>query len=173
MCNMNNTALVDHIGVFMFVEVGYPWSYHDVTICKIVKRNWKQLFTNHDDYYQYVQGDQGYTSLEKYIMRSLSKVVMRAMNLLDGLVKIFNKMQCKYKVKVKWGIGGLKMKWRRLMKRFNLHKAKFAITFTDVALLTNFIEKRQTCMPPLKDQESVGQRTMVGKENPRLEQSHI
>jgi hypothetical protein len=39
-----------------------------------------------------------------------------------------NKNNAFFKVKVEWGIGGLKAKWRRLMKRFDSTK-KNTITF--------------------------------------------
>jgi hypothetical protein len=35
------------------------------------------------------------------------------------IVHAYNKMHVGYKVHVEWGIGGLKRKWRRLMKSFD------------------------------------------------------
>jgi hypothetical protein len=40
-----------------------------------------------------------------------------------------NKNNAFFKVKVEWGIGGLKANWRRLMKRFDSTKKK-TITFS-------------------------------------------
>jgi hypothetical protein len=45
---------------------------------------------------------------------------------------------------VEWGIGGLKRKWRRLMKKFDSTKPKYAHLFRTTALLTNFLHMR--CM---------------------------
>lgn len=75
-----------------------------------MEHNWRRLFTNRDNYYEYVLGYQGYTSLEKYIMCGLSKTEIRCMNFALGLVKTFNQMHAGYRVRVEWGIGGLKMK---------------------------------------------------------------
>lgn len=62
--------LSDHNGLFVFVDGEYPKSYHDVMILKnlVVEQNWRWLFTNIDDYCEYVLGDQSYIGLEKYIM---------------------------------------------------------------------------------------------------------
>lgn len=67
---LNSSALVDHDGLFIFIDLGYLGSYHDVTILKelAIDKNWRQLFTNEEQYFEYVLGDQGYAGLEKYIM---------------------------------------------------------------------------------------------------------
>jgi hypothetical protein len=54
-------------------------------------------------------------------------------------VKAYNKMHVRYRVKVEWGIGGLKSKWQRLMKRFDSTKPKFSHLFHSITLLTNFL----------------------------------
>lgn len=74
-------------------------------------------------------------------MWGFSKVERRALELPPGLAHTFNKMHAGYRVRVEWGIGGLKMKWRRLQKRFDLVKPKFVITFRVIALLTNFFHR--------------------------------
>jgi hypothetical protein len=40
--------IVDHDGLFRFIDGGYPGSYHDVTILKHlwVEENWRDLFKN-------------------------------------------------------------------------------------------------------------------------------
>ncbi len=46
----------------------------------------------------------------------------------------YNKKHVGYKVKVKWGIGGFKRNWQKLMKTFNYTISKFNQLFHNVAL---------------------------------------
>ncbi len=52
-----------------------------------------------------------------------------------------NKNNAFFKVKVEWGIGGLKAKWRRLMKRFDSTKKKYNHLFMATSLLINFLHR--------------------------------
>ncbi len=47
-------------------------------------------------------------------------------------------------MQVEWGIGGLKKKWRHLMKRFDSTKPKYSHLFQAVTILINFLHKK--CM---------------------------
>lgn len=40
----------------------------------------------------------------------------------DGALIMYNKMHADYRVRVEWGIGGLKRKFWRLMKQFDVTK---------------------------------------------------
>jgi hypothetical protein len=44
---------------------------------------------------------------------------------------------------VEWGIGRLKRKWRRLMKRFDDTKPRYSHLFESRIILTNFLPKRR------------------------------
>jgi hypothetical protein len=44
---------------------------------------------------------------------------------------------------VEWGIGGLKRKWRRFMKRFDSTKSVYSHLFKFGALLINILHKRR------------------------------
>jgi hypothetical protein len=44
---------------------------------------------------------------------------------------------------MEWGIGGLKMKWIWLMKRFNSTKPKYIVLLKITTILTNFLHGRQ------------------------------
>lgn len=79
-----------------------------------MERNWRQLFTNIDDYFEFVLGEQGYIGLEKYIMRGFNKVERKALELPPSPTQTFNRIHASCRVQVEWGIEGLKMKWRRL-----------------------------------------------------------
>ncbi|CAM6102317.1 unnamed protein product [Calypogeia fissa] len=118
---MNSSVVVDHNGLFIYIDPGYPGSYHDCTILQNswVQANFRNLFVNTADYCEFVLGDSGYKGMEHYVMRGYSKTEIRAMHLPQGTVKTFNKMHVGYKVKVEWGIGVLKMKWRRLQTEDN------------------------------------------------------
>lgn len=61
----------------------------------------------------------------------------------EGALTAYNKMHAGYRVKVEWGIGGLKRKFRRLMKRFDATKPKYNHLFRVAAILTNFIHRRR------------------------------
>lgn len=151
---MNSTVVVDHDGLFRFVDAGYPGSYHDVTILKHswVDGNWRELFKNVAGYCEYLLGDSGYMGMERYVMRGFSKTEIRVMNLPPGPVREFNRMHAGYRVAVEWGIGGLKQKWRRMMKRFDITRPKFATVFRAAAIMTNFIHRRRKDMQA----ESIG-----------------
>jgi hypothetical protein len=58
-------------------------------------------------------------------------------------MKAQKKMHVGYRVKPEWGIGGLKSKWQRLMKRFDYAKPKFSHLFHNATLLTFFWERQQ------------------------------
>jgi hypothetical protein len=52
-------------------------------------------------------------------------------------------MHASYRVQVEWGIGGLKRKWRRLMKRSNNTKPRYSHLFKSRTLFTNFLHRRR------------------------------
>jgi hypothetical protein len=51
--SMNNTVVVDHRGLFIYMDFGYPCSYHDVTILHQSKlhKDWCQFFLHGDEYF--------------------------------------------------------------------------------------------------------------------------
>jgi len=51
-------------------------------------------------------------------------------------------MHAGYRVQVEWGIGGLKRKWKRLMKRFDNTKPRYSHLFKFGTLFTNFLHRR-------------------------------
>ena len=60
------------------------------------------------------------------------------------VVDAWNKMHARYRIQIEWGIGGLKQKWRRLMKRLNNKYPLFVLFLEVVAKLTNFFHRQ--CM---------------------------
>jgi hypothetical protein len=55
----------------------------------------------------------------------------------------YNKMHASYRVQVEWGIGGLKRKWRRLMKKIDNKKPRCSHLFKYGTLFTNFLHRRR------------------------------
>ncbi|CAK5164851.1 unnamed protein product, partial [Aphanomyces euteiches] len=67
------TVVVDHNGLFIYEDNGYPGKYHDVNILRqsnLYKR-WRDYFTIEDDYFEYLLGDPGYIGEEMFIMRRI------------------------------------------------------------------------------------------------------
>jgi hypothetical protein len=65
------------------------------------------------------------------------------LNVNHAAMRTYNKMHVGFKVQVEWGIGGLKRKWRHLMKTFYSTKLKYAHLFRAATLLINFLHKRR------------------------------
>jgi hypothetical protein len=59
----------------------------------------------------------------------------------QNAINVYNKIHVGYKVKVEWGIGRLKYKWRQLMKHFDFTKSKYNHLFCAILILTNFLHK--------------------------------
>jgi hypothetical protein len=47
----------------------------------------------------------------------------------QNVVDVYNKMYVGYKVTMEWGIGGMKWKWKWLMKHFDSTKSKYGHYF--------------------------------------------
>ena len=144
---VNNTVIIDHDGLFIYVDCGYPGSFHDVNILRQseLHRNWRLYFRHDDNAREYVLGDPGYMGEEMYIMRRIGvREVPDPTNM--NAVDAYNKMHAGYRIKVEWGIGGLKGKWKRMLKTFDCTKQKFPHLFRAAALLTNFLHRRRQNM---------------------------
>jgi hypothetical protein len=144
MYSMNNTVVVDHDGLFIHVNPGYPGSYHNVNILRQsnIYIHWRECFTQNDNIHEYLLGDPGYSGEDMFIMRRVGTRELSE----DGdaaFVKAYNKMHAGNRVRVEWGIGGLKQKWRRLMKRYDATMPKYNDLFTSCCLMTNFIHMRR------------------------------
>jgi hypothetical protein len=57
-----NNVILDHHGLFIYIDISYHGSYHDVTILRhfSVYKNWRQYFIHGDDYFEYLLGDPSY-----------------------------------------------------------------------------------------------------------------
>jgi hypothetical protein len=59
---VNNIVVVDHQGLFIYMDSRYLGSYHDVTILRKseVHKHFCQLFLHGDEYFEYLLGDPNY-----------------------------------------------------------------------------------------------------------------
>ena len=55
----NSTVVMDHDGLFIYIDPGYPGSFHDISILKAsdLYKNWRNFFTREYAYFEYVLGD--------------------------------------------------------------------------------------------------------------------
>jgi hypothetical protein len=58
-------------------------------------------------------------------------------------VQTYNKMHANFKVRMEWGIGGLKRKWRWFIKKFDSTKSKYVHLFQVAIVPTNFLHKKR------------------------------
>lgn len=69
LCN-ENTIILDHHGLFIYIEISYHGFYHNVSILQHFNfyNNWCQFFTHVDDYFEYLLGDSICMGEEMFIM---------------------------------------------------------------------------------------------------------
>jgi hypothetical protein len=79
---------------------------------------------------------------EMFTMQRIGKWEI-TLNIDMDAMHAYTKMHVDYRVHVEWGIGGLKRKWKRLMKRFDNTKPKYPHLFKFRAPLINFLHRRR------------------------------
>ena len=134
---MNNVVIVDHHGLFIYINSTYSGSFHDDTCLRAseLHSSWREHFAHSDmdQYFEYILGDSRYAGMEMFIMRRI-----QGHEIGDGIsqevVDTWNKMHAGYRIQVEWGIGGLKQQWRRLMKRFDNTRPQYQHLFDAVVL---------------------------------------
>ncbi len=67
---MNNTMVVDHHGLFIYLDLGYVGSCHDVSILRQSddQTNQHQHFVHTDKYFEYLLGNPGYMGEDMFVM---------------------------------------------------------------------------------------------------------
>src|SRR6185503_17505073 len=136
-----------HQGLFIYIDPGYPGTFHDVNCLRHsdISKNWQNYFTITDEYQEYLLGDPGYMGEDSFIMRRVDRreipddVDETELKAID----VFNKMHAGYRIQVEWGIGGMKRKFKRMMKEFDASKDKFPLIFKAAAILTNSVHRRR------------------------------
>jgi len=106
---MNNMLVLDHHGLFIYLNSGYHDSFHDVNIlCELnLYKNWCYFFVHINKYFEYLLGDPSYMGKEMFVMRKIKRCKLTLGHDL-AVMNAYNKMHANYKVKVEWRIGGLK-----------------------------------------------------------------
>jgi hypothetical protein len=67
-----------------------------------------------DEYFEYLLEDPSYFGEEMFVMCQLGRHELSFMHD-QNLINVYNKMHVSYKVRVEWGIWGLKRKWGQLI----------------------------------------------------------
>lgn len=153
---MNCVIVVDHDGLIIYVDAGFAGSFHDARCLENTELglNWRDYFTQHadlDEILEFLLGDPGYLGWEMFIMRRVD-----AREIVGGVpegvapggvgnpvLDAFNARHAGRRVKVEWGIGGLKNKWRVFLGTFPLRRDCFKVAFEAAAVMTNFIHRRR------------------------------
>jgi hypothetical protein len=139
---MNLVVIVDHFGYIIYVDGGFPGSFHDSRCLRNsdINKNCRQYFTSADldQVGEYVLGDPGYLGLDMYILRRVDFGEI-AREEQTPIIEAFNRRHCNKRVKVDWGIGGVKNKWRRFLDVCPSRRRNFEPVFVACCRLTNFI----------------------------------
>jgi hypothetical protein len=72
LCN-ENTIILHHHGLFIYIDIGYHGFYHNVNILEHfnVYKNYCQIFTHVNDYFEYLLGDPSYMGEKMFIMQRI------------------------------------------------------------------------------------------------------
>lgn len=79
-----------------------------------------------------------------FIMRRVDQ--REAVDAVGPALQAYNKVHAGKRIKVEWGIGGLKMRWRILNGTWKNRRNKFSTTMRACAILTNFLHRRRRNM---------------------------
>jgi hypothetical protein len=152
-------VVVDHDGLIIYVDAGFAGSFHDARCVSNsdLGKNWRDYFTGDElleQILEFLMGDPGYLGLEMFIMRRVDAreivggVAANAEpgRVGDPVIDAFNARHAGFRVKVEWGIGGIKNKWRAFLDVFPFKRDCFQVLFNAAAIMTNFIHRRRMNM---------------------------
>ena len=143
---INTVVVIDHSGMIIYFEGGFAGSFHDIRCLRNcdLYQNWRNYFTVDEDVGigEYFLGDPGYMGAEMFVLRRVDNREMPA-HVDQAVFDAFNRRHAGERVRVEWGIGGIKNKWRRFLKTFPNRRWTFELSFKAAALLTNFIHRRR------------------------------
>ena len=96
---INNTFLGDHIGLFIYLDLRYPSSFHNATILRHYELHvkWADMCTHNNKYFEYLLGGPKYQGHDMYIMWRLGRQEVSP-NANNDAVNAFNKMHVNYRV---------------------------------------------------------------------------
>lgn len=138
---MNNMVILNHYRLFICMDIGYFNSYHDVNILwhfniyKTLASTWRWIFWV--PIWRFRLYGWIYFFMHKIKCWELTPYFNHF------VMWTYNKMLEGFNMQVKWGIRGLKRKWRCFMKRFDSTKSKYSYLLQATSLLTNFMQYRK------------------------------
>jgi hypothetical protein len=100
------------------------------------------IFLHDDEYFEYLLENLGYLDENMFIMKRIGRCEVSP-NVDQYGIRTYNQMHVGYRMSMEWGIGGLKRKWRQLMKRFDSTTPKYIVLFKVTTILTNFLHGHQ------------------------------
>jgi hypothetical protein len=114
-------VIIDLDGLFIFVDPSYAGSFHDVNCLRQshLHRNWRNYFTHENGgqgtnpYFEYILGDPGYIGTDMYILRWVDRREGDIEGRGNPVIGAFNKHHAGVRIKVEWGDGGLKNRFRK------------------------------------------------------------
>lgn len=146
---MNTVVIVDHHGIIIYVDAGFAGSFHDIRCLRNsrIYQNWREFFTvaDADELGEYILGDPGYLGAEMFVMRRVDN--REIANVQDNaVIAAYNSRHAAQRVRVEWGIGGIKNKFRRFLGCCPNRRRYFRTMFNAAAIMTNFIHRRRMDM---------------------------
>lgn len=94
-------------------------------------------------YFEYLLGDPGYIVTDMYVLRRVDRREGNIERRGNPVIEAFNKHHAGVRIKVEWGIGGLKNRYRKFLGTTPNRPNKFKIMFEAAAILTNFVHRRR------------------------------
>jgi hypothetical protein len=93
MCCMNNTVVMDNRGLFIYLHLGYPRSYHDIKILRQldIHKSWHQYFVHTYEYFEYLLGDPSYMGEDMFVICRIGRRELMLGIHMD-VVRAYNKM---------------------------------------------------------------------------------
>jgi hypothetical protein len=87
---MNTTMVVDHHGLFIYLDLKYLGSFHDVNIFLQLgtHMNWSQHFAHINEY---LSGDLGYVGKDIFVMQHIGRCEL-ALGINLAAIATYNKM---------------------------------------------------------------------------------
>ncbi len=107
---MNNKVVVEHCGLFIYLDLGYLGSFHDVSILwqSNIHTNWCQHFIHRNKYFKYLLGEPWYMGEDIFMMRQIEKHELAPRtNLL--VIIVYNKMHASIFFKTTISVKGLRL----------------------------------------------------------------
>jgi DDE superfamily endonuclease len=99
----NNVVIIDHDGLFIYIDAGFAGSFHDFRCLRNshIHQNWRNCFAsdNLDAVQEYLLGDPGYMGVEMYALRRVDNREVPDANG-NPIIRAFNQRHeaCRFEV---------------------------------------------------------------------------